>query len=198
MTRSCANHMIITRLTRATGCHAQPFRFTEHGLHTKGVQKITATIHEIRTSNKPTDQLSHRLRLGRYVRRYLCAMYLSASCCGSVYLGRCNKCSTFTFTFFKWPLCAVLHINTWVSELATKTWMTEARLVLVVLSFFYLTVYIECKCWTDKDQGWAAWCWHRYRSDNSHDRMWTATFYQLRSMCFCCIISAGLHPGPED
>ena len=59
MTRSCANHMIITRLTRATGCHVQPFRFTEHGLHTKGVQKITATIHETRTSNKPTDQLSH-------------------------------------------------------------------------------------------------------------------------------------------
>jgi len=29
MTRSCANHMIITR---ATGCHAQPFRFTEHEL----------------------------------------------------------------------------------------------------------------------------------------------------------------------
>ena len=29
MTRSCAHHMIITR---ATGCHAQPFRFTEHEL----------------------------------------------------------------------------------------------------------------------------------------------------------------------
>ena len=29
MTRSCANHMIITR---AAGCHAQPFRFTEHEL----------------------------------------------------------------------------------------------------------------------------------------------------------------------
>jgi len=29
MTRSCANHMIITR---ATGCHAQPFRLTEHEL----------------------------------------------------------------------------------------------------------------------------------------------------------------------
>ena len=58
MTRSCANHMIITRLTWATGCHARLFRFTEHGLHTKGVQKITATIHETRKSNKPTDQLS--------------------------------------------------------------------------------------------------------------------------------------------
>ena len=29
MTRSCANHMIITR---AADCHAQPFRFTEHEL----------------------------------------------------------------------------------------------------------------------------------------------------------------------
>ena len=49
-------------ITRAAGCHAQPFRFTEHELHTKGVQKITATIHETRTSNKPTDQLSQSCR----------------------------------------------------------------------------------------------------------------------------------------
>jgi len=37
-------------ITRATGWRAQPFQFTEHGLvydiHTKGVQKITATIYE--------------------------------------------------------------------------------------------------------------------------------------------------------